>query len=130
MRQCDKRGEARGWTFTQFVEEMSYPYWRQRGAVRSLDEFWAMGDLKKLLPAASDNVFVYVSKDDPLNDPADVATLQARFKPPLFKVLPGGGHLGFAKSQWTKEIVMDRFGCPQALKPMQISSSQTCGRLR
>jgi len=110
----DKRGEARGWTFTQFIEEMSYPYWRQRGAVQSLDEFWSMGALEKLIPAAPDNVFIYVSQDDPLNDPADVAALQAHFKPPLFNVLPGGGHLGFAKSEWMKKIVTNRFGCPQA----------------
>ena len=110
----DKRGAARGWTFTQFVEEMSYPYWRQKDAVESVDTFWAMGALENLLPATRDNVFVYVSQDDPLNDPADLASLRARFKPPLLNVLPGGGHLGFAESQWTKQIVMNLFGWGQA----------------
>lgn len=110
----DKRGEARGWTFTRFIEEMSYPYWREKDAVQNLDAFWSMGALENLLPTAGDNVFVYLSKDDPLDDSADVAALQARFDPPLFNVLPGGGHLGFAKSQWTKEIVMNKFGYPRA----------------
>ena len=109
----DKRGEPRSWTFTQFVENMSFPYWQRKGAVQSVDAFWSMGELKKLLPTAGENVFVYLSKDDPLNDPADVAALQAHFNPPLFNVLPGGGHLGYAKSQWTKKIVMNRFACGQ-----------------
>jgi len=115
----DKRGEARGWSYTQFIEEMSYPYWRDRGAVQSIDAFWSMGALENLLTTAGDNVFVYVSRDDPFNNPADVAALQAHFNPPLFNVLPAGGHLGFAKSQWMKETVMNKFGCPQArrLKP-------------
>ena len=102
--------DKRGWTFTQFVEEMSYPYWRQRGDAQSIDEFWSMGALETLLTDASNNVFVYLSKDDPLNDPADVAALQSRFKAPVFNVLPGGGHLGFANSEWMKTIVMKRFG--------------------
>jgi predicted alpha/beta-fold hydrolase len=106
----DKRSEPRGWTFTQFIEEMSYPYWRERGAVQNIDAFWSMGALEKLLKTAGKNVFVYVSKDDPLNSPAEVAALQAHFKPPLFNVLPDGGHLGFAKSEWTKAIVMNKFG--------------------
>jgi predicted alpha/beta-fold hydrolase len=106
----DKRGEAGAWTFTQFVEEMAYPYWQQKGAVQSVDAFWSMGALENLLPVAGDNVYVYVAQDDPLNDPLDVAALQAAFKPPLFNVLPAGGHLGFAKSQWTRTIVMNKFG--------------------
>jgi len=106
----DRRGKAQGWTFTQFVEEMSYPYWHKRDAVQSLDEFWSMGALENLLPVAGDNVFVFVSQDDPLNDPARVAALQARFNPPLFNVLPGGGHLGFAQSAWTRKIVLNKFG--------------------
>ena len=110
----DKRSEPRGWTFTQFIEEMSYPYWRERGAVQNIDAFWSMGALEKLLKTAGKNVFVYVSKDDPLNSPAEVAALQAHFKPPLFNVLPDGGHLGFAKSEWTKAIVMNKFGRRQA----------------
>lgn len=106
----DKRGEARNWTFTQFIEEMSYPYWRKRDAVQSVDAFWAMGALENLLPVAGDNVFVYVSQDDPLDDPAQVAALQARFHSPLFNVLPGGGHLGFAQSPWMRKIVSNKFG--------------------
>jgi len=98
----DRRAKPQSWTFTQFIQDMSFPYWQQKGAVESIDQFWAMGELKNLLPTAGDNVFVYLSKDDPLNDPAEVAALQARFKPP-FNVLPGGGHLGYAKSEWTKK---------------------------
>jgi len=108
----DRRAKPQSWTFTQFIQDMSFPYWQQKGAVESIDQFWAMGELKNLLPTAGDNVFVYLSKDDPLNDPAEVAALQARFKPP-FNVLPGRGHLGYAKSEWTKKIVMSKFGCAQ-----------------
>jgi predicted alpha/beta-fold hydrolase len=122
----DKRGEARNWTFTQFIEEMSYPYWRKRDAVQSVDAFWSMGALETLLPVVGDNVFVYVSQDDPLNDPAQVAALQARFQPPLFNVLPGGGHLGFAQSPWMRKIVLNKFGCSpaqaHALQPAPIAA--------
>jgi predicted alpha/beta-fold hydrolase len=50
-----------------------------------------------------------VSQDDPLNDPADVAALEAEFAPPLFNVLPGGGHLGFAESKWVRKVVKNAF---------------------
>jgi predicted alpha/beta-fold hydrolase len=106
----DPRGSAKGWTFTEFVEDMSFPYWQAQGAVGSVDEFWAMGDLKNLLPAVGNNVTIYVSHDDPLNDPAEVAALQDRFTPPLFNVLPGGGHLGFAESEWVRKTVRKAFG--------------------
>jgi predicted alpha/beta-fold hydrolase len=75
-----------------------------------VDELWAMGDLKSLLPCVRECVSVYLSKDDPLNDPAEVAALEAHFKPPLFNVLPGGGHLGFAESEWVRKTVKNAFG--------------------
>jgi predicted alpha/beta-fold hydrolase len=108
----DKQGRASGWTFTEFVEEMSFPYWRDKGKVETVDELWSMGDLENLLSAVNGNVRVYVSHDDPLNDPADVAALETGFGPPLFNVLPGGGHLGFAESEWVKQTVKNTFGSP------------------
>jgi predicted alpha/beta-fold hydrolase len=77
--------------------------------VQTVDELWAMGDLMNLLPGAGQSVRVYVSQDDPLNDPADVAALEAEFAPPLFNVLPGGGHLGFAESKWVRKVVKNAF---------------------
>ncbi|HEX5000325.1 MAG TPA: hypothetical protein VFY29_19035, partial [Terriglobia bacterium] len=110
-----RRSDPGEWTFIRFVEEMSWPYWRQQGVSQSLEEYWTMGDLAPLLPVVGDDVFVYLSIDDPLDDPGDVIRLQKKFKPPLFNVLPYGGHLGYATSEWVRKIVLYRLGSPPCL---------------
>ncbi|MBI3829175.1 MAG: alpha/beta fold hydrolase [Planctomycetes bacterium] len=108
-RSDDPRGDSKGWTFTQYVEEMAFPYWQAKGAFKSADELWAAGDLRNILPAAGENVRAYIAADDPLNDPSDLAALKSAVKPPRLNVIPHGGHLGYADAEWVKKVLDTAF---------------------
>lgn len=95
--------------FTRYVEHVAYPYWREQGKVRNLDELWAMGDLRQLLPRTPAGVAVCLAADDPLNEAKELEELRGLAPAGRLKVLPRGGHLGFVSSRWAKARVQALF---------------------
>ncbi len=91
--------------FTRFVELVSYPYWRREAGIASVNELWAAGDLKGLTLATGDNAHVILTRDDPLNEGADLAALQSAVPASRLTVLSGGGHLGYLNTRWARARV-------------------------
>lgn len=104
-----RRDWAETWTFTKFIEQMTYPYWNKYGAVHSVDEIWEAGDLRQVLPQCPDYVHVIIASDDPLNDPAELAQLQSATPATVLKVLPNGGHMGYLGTKWAKARIQKLF---------------------
>lgn len=104
-----RRDWAETWTFTKFIEQMSYPYWNKNGNVHSVDQLWDAGDLRQVMPQCGDNIHVVIAADDPLNDPGELSQLQSSTPPSVLKVLPNGGHMGFLGTRWAKARVQKLF---------------------
>ncbi|MCW8129215.1 MAG: alpha/beta fold hydrolase [Planctomycetota bacterium] len=104
-----RRDWAETWTFTKFIEQMTYPYWHKNGNVHSIDQLWDAGDLRQILPQCADNVHVVIAADDPLNDPSELTQLQSATPAGVLKVLPNGGHMGFLGTRWAKARIQKIF---------------------
>jgi predicted alpha/beta-fold hydrolase len=92
---------ARAWGFQKFVEVMSFPYWKEKGAYKDVDSFWQASDLLKLMDGAPPYLRVIVAEDDPFNALEDVAELKAKGDPKRLVLIPHGGHMGFIGSAFT-----------------------------
>ena len=53
------------------------------------------GRLENLLPLKIKRLEVILTRDDPLNSPAELLSLQNSVSETLLTVLPRGGHLGY-----------------------------------
>ncbi|MBI3829410.1 MAG: alpha/beta fold hydrolase [Planctomycetes bacterium] len=104
-----RRDWAETWTFTKFIEKMTYPYWNKNDNVSSIDEIWDAGDLRKLLPQCPDTVHVVLAADDPLNDPAELEQLRSAIPASTLKILPNGGHMGYLGTKWAKARIQKLF---------------------
>lgn len=104
-----RRDWAETWTFTKFIEKMTYPYWNKNDNVSSIDELWDAGDLRKLLPQCPDTVRVVLAADDPLNDPSEFEQLRSAIPSSTLKVLPNGGHMGYLGTKWAKARIQKLF---------------------
>lgn len=104
-----RRDLAGTWTFKQFVEQMAVPYWATRSGIRTVDDYWAPGDLLGLLKDCPDSVRVILAADDPLNEPAELEALRTAVDPARLTVLPRGGHLGYGRIEWTRKRVARLF---------------------
>jgi len=104
-----RRDWAETWTFTKFIEDMTYPYWNKNGTVHSVDQLWEPGNIKALLQRCPDYVRVVLAADDPLNDPAEFEQLQSSIGAPMLKTLPNGGHMGFLGTKWAKARIQKIF---------------------
>ncbi len=95
--------------FTRFIEEVVFPYWKDRSGVKSLDDLWECGNLAKLLNACDSNVHAIIAVDDPLNDPVLLKYVKRDVPAEKLTVLPRGGHLGFIGCTWARERVLKLF---------------------
>ena len=102
-----RKASAEALSFSSFMEKMSFPYWKKRGAVSSLDQLSAFGDLTMLLPACPPTVKVVIAVDDPLNDPTEFEALKGIAPPGMLTVLPRGGHMGFIISKWAETRIVE-----------------------
>ncbi len=103
-----RRDVAETWTFVQFMEGMALPYWSQRTTC-SAAEFWAAGDLAELVKACPDTVHVIMTADDPLNDPMELEEFLESVNVSRRTILPHGGHLGYANTEWVKVRIAKLF---------------------
>jgi hypothetical protein len=97
------------WDFADFVTYLTAPYWN-----RKPEEIWAMGDLAALLRDAPPWVQAVLAADDPLNDLAEFRALSAAIGEPRLLVLPHGGHLGFAGTEWVRALLLRFFSATAA----------------
>jgi predicted alpha/beta-fold hydrolase len=109
-------GDRGAWTdplggrvFSRYYGELVFPYWREKGELKSIDELNAMGDLRTLLPTLPDGVHVILAVDDPLNDAKELNSLRQDAKTGPLIFLPRGGHLGYVGSGWSKGQVQSLF---------------------
>ena len=101
---------AEAWGFVRFMEKMSFPYWKQKGAVKTVDDLWDGCTLSHILKNNPPNTHAVIAADDPLNSPEDLDALQKSVDPKILTVLPNGGHLGFMGSYWSFYQVKQMFG--------------------
>lgn len=88
------------WGFTRFVEKMSFEHWKQKGAVKTVDELWAAGDLTEIMKTQPAFSRALICANDPFNKPEDLAELQKVANPKNLVVVDHGGHLGFIGTHW------------------------------
>jgi predicted alpha/beta-fold hydrolase len=81
---------------------MALPYWSKRANLRTVEDFWAAGDLQILMKNLPATVHVVLSADDPLNESAELKELRANVDAARLTVLPHGGHLGYGRTDWAK----------------------------
>jgi len=104
-----RRDWAETWTFTKFIEEMTFTYWSKKGGVAHLNQLWEFGDLAQVVPHCPDYVKLVIAANDPMNDPEELAKLKSDTKPGRLTVLPHGGHMGYLGSKWCKARVQKLF---------------------
>ncbi|HEY3319668.1 MAG TPA: alpha/beta fold hydrolase [Planctomycetota bacterium] len=103
-----RRDMAGTWTFNQFMEEMAMAYWSRKSSCNAA-EFWTAGDLTDVVKACPDTVHVILAEDDPLNDPLELNRFLDSVDQAKRMVLPHGGHLGYARTEWAKNRVAKLF---------------------
>jgi predicted alpha/beta-fold hydrolase len=103
---------AEATSFEQFVEKFTFPYWKEKGAVNTAEDLWAMGDLAKILPRLPAYAEAIVAENDPFNDPAELAAAKGADRNKNLTVVPNGGHLGFISNDWTLIKSLRIFGKP------------------
>lgn len=91
---------ARAWGFTRFMEEMCFPYWQKKGAFKTVDEMWAVGDMTRVMTKLPPYARAVVCKDDPFCEPGDVDALIAAVDAKHLVLPETGGHLGYFGSRW------------------------------
>ncbi len=89
-------------SFNEYLDRIVVPYWKARGRITSKEEILRSGELRELLSGAGANVQVIVTTNDPLNEIGSVERLCASGCGESLMVLPRGGHLGYADSNWNK----------------------------
>ncbi|MCY3019359.1 MAG: hypothetical protein NTW87_10090 [Planctomycetota bacterium] len=92
--------------FGGYYHCMAAPYWAKRGRPLDLN----VGDLATLLRNTGGNVEAIVARNDPLNEDGAVERLAAAGLGSKLTVLPRGGHLGFANSNWVCAKLARIFG--------------------
>lgn len=117
-----RREYASAWGYTKFIRDMSFPYWKMALGYRNVDDLTGPVALRNLVSALPPTAEVIVAADDPLNDPQDLAELQATAATCPLTVLPNGGHVGFAGHRWTKAKLLSLFaGAPPAVAVYKVA---------
>ncbi|MCW8129684.1 MAG: alpha/beta fold hydrolase [Planctomycetota bacterium] len=98
------------WGFTKFMEKMSFPYWKGKGSVKSIDEMWAMGDLTQVMKSQPAFSRAMICANDPLNAAEDLEELKKSADPKNLEVVPNGGHLGYLGTYWAYAHLVRLFG--------------------
>jgi predicted alpha/beta-fold hydrolase len=94
-----KASQVDEWNFQDYVFLLLKPYWKmKRGQTPPVT-------MQELLAGAPNFVQVFVSADDPLNDPEELAESRKTLQPPQMAVVPFGGHLGFGGTRWAEALV-------------------------
>lgn len=103
--ECERRlANPDDWTFEDYVNNLLAVYWRM-----DLPSLYRSGDLDLLMAGAPNFVQAVVATDDPLNDPKELEALKQKVQAPSLLVLPHGGHLGYAGTQWVKAYILRFF---------------------
>jgi predicted alpha/beta-fold hydrolase len=97
----NRRSHAEAWGFVRFMEWMSYPYWRGKGAVRTAEDLWRAGDLFEIMKSLPPYARAVICADDPFNSPEELAELRKAVDPKHLTVLPHGGHIGYIGTAFT-----------------------------
>ncbi|MCZ7649204.1 MAG: GPI inositol-deacylase [Planctomycetota bacterium] len=97
-------GDSACWTFTDYLQRFCAPYWK-----KSPEELCAKGEIAALLANPPPYVEVVIARDDPLNEPKELDALCQKCAGPSLIILPHGGHLGFAGTDWVQKTVREMF---------------------
>ena len=107
-----KQDYAEAISFSRFLTDVSFPYWRRRMNLQSINEFTSPVELNNLMPKQPAFTEVILAEDDPFNTPEDAASFKVRWVGHGATVLPRGGHLGFIGDKWTKAKLLSIFKIP------------------
>ena len=116
---------AESYGLERFMNEFTFPYWQKKGAVASVDELWAKGELKNILPKLPDYAQAIIAENDPFVTMEEL--VEARVSDQEGKhliVLPNGGHLGYIASEWALIKSLRIFGSKVDLKPRDASDKK------
>lgn len=102
---------ARTYNFREFTEKMVFPYWQAHGGPKTLPDFWASGSVAHLLPQNPPYTRVVLTRDDPLNEPDEVKSIEETFanQPCRLVVHDHGGHLGYVATRWARHTMVEAF---------------------
>jgi hypothetical protein len=104
-----KQDYAALWGYSQFMNDMVFPYWEGKDNIRTFSDLIHPIELRNLLENQPPYVQAIVSEDDPFNTPEDSAELKTFVgKRPLL-LLPRGGHLGYVGTAWVKAKLLSLF---------------------
>lgn len=109
MSENDRHDIALGMGFTYFLQNFTYPYWKDRLHLNSIEEMNADSKLINLLPQVPANAEVVISDDDPLNDPAELDRVSNVARTCKLTILHGGGHAGYINACWTRKKLLSLF---------------------
>jgi len=107
-----KREEyAQAWTFSKYMHDIAYPYWREQRGYRSFDDFAASFDVHLLLKEQPAYSRTFLTMDDPLNRPEDAELIRRHAAHLGVVILPNGGHLGYVGTPWVRERLTSLYEC-------------------
>jgi len=95
--------------FSRFMQQCTFSYWKDKLGIGSFAQLNAPAKLTNVLPHQPECVEAYISIDDPLNTPEDLAKLKECTTCNHLTILNGGGHLGFVNDPWTKSKLLSLF---------------------
>jgi len=104
-----KRDHAAIMGYTDFMTEMSYPYWRKKSNMQQLSDLTGPVELPYLIDKQPAYSQIIMALDDPLNTLTDTEALQQQVTGRNIIFLPIGGHLGFVNAAWTKAKLLSLF---------------------
>jgi len=104
-----KKAYAETWGFGKFMRDISFPYWQKKLNLQSINELTDPVEIENLIEKQPLNSELILAEDDPLNDPADMASLKLKASGKRITFLAHGGHLGFVNEAWTKAKLLSLF---------------------
>ncbi len=87
--------------FSRFMQQCTYPYWKEKQNLNSFADLNAVARLTNVLLHQPEFTQAIIACDDPLNLSEDLELLKKCTSCNHLTILNGGGHLGFVNDQWT-----------------------------
>jgi predicted alpha/beta-fold hydrolase len=104
-----KRDYAALMGYSQFMNEVSYPYWKTKLNMNRPSDLTDPVELPTLLTKQPSFSEVIIAGDDPFNTVEDTEALMSNYSGSNLTVLPHGGHLGFVNEKWTRAKLLSLF---------------------
>jgi hypothetical protein len=104
-----KQEYAKLWGYTEFMNDMAFPYWEKKADLHSLSDLTGPIELSRLVENQPPYTLAIIAEDDPFNMPEDMAAFRKTAPKQEVIFLPRGGHLGYANEPWTRALLLSLF---------------------